>query len=100
MISLKKATIKPKQFVCGYLNHTLTVSNQNNTANTAKRVPSYKPVLGSLSYPSASLVLPASSNPLGVTNSKSACTGLAALPSSEAGNHKQSRKFLQMVLLF
>ena len=82
LVSLERATQRnPNKvvFLCCYLNHTLTFSDQNNIANRAKRALFNKSVSDSLLCSTASPVLTASSNPLCVYNNKSASTGLTAL---------------------
>ena len=59
--------------------HTLTVGNQTNMANRARRAPRNTTVSDSLSYSSASPVLSVSPNLLCVNNSNSSCTFLKAL---------------------
>ena len=60
-------------------NHTLTIGNQTNMANSARRAPTNTTVSDSLSYSSASPVLSVSPNLLCVNNSNSSCTFLTAL---------------------
>ena len=73
---------------------TLTVGNQTNMANSARRAPTNTTVLDSLSYSSASPVLSVSPNLLCINNSNSSCIFLKALTclwdniSSAAGNLK------------
>ena len=59
--------------------YLVTVCDQNNMANSAKRAPANITVSDSLSYSSASPVLSVSSTLLCVNNSKSSCFFLTAL---------------------
>ena len=86
---------------------TLTVGNQNNMGNSARRAPANTTVLDSLLYSSTSPVLSGSPSLLSVKNSKSSCTFLTALTrlsdilaELQETKNRQHGKFLWTLPLF